>query len=167
MFHFPLFTGHFPKWLPKWGGEEFEFFSPIFNIADASISVGVFLLIVFQKRLFGKQLTQLSERRILVTNVFFGLLVFFITSFLLLTFISLFSSDLTESYIALSGVKKGIAFALATVAGIGTFFLLSRYPVFVPQAENTPAITDDGTSVSDAEKLPEEKDSSAPTDPQS
>jgi signal peptidase II len=43
-----------PQWLPIWGGERFTFFSPIFNIADASISVGVILLLLFQKRFFKK-----------------------------------------------------------------------------------------------------------------
>ena len=43
-----------PTWLPVWGGERFTFFSPIFNIADASISVGVILLLIFQKRFFKK-----------------------------------------------------------------------------------------------------------------
>ena len=41
----------FPDWVPFVGGNEFEFFSPIFNIADASISVGVITLLLFQKRL--------------------------------------------------------------------------------------------------------------------
>lgn len=55
MFYFPVIQGHFPDWFPIWGGEDFEFFRPVFNFADASISVGVILLIIFQKRLFGKQ----------------------------------------------------------------------------------------------------------------
>ncbi len=44
-----------PGWLPIWGGDRFTFFSPIFNIADASISIGVILLLIFQKRFFKKQ----------------------------------------------------------------------------------------------------------------
>lgn len=43
-----------PDWIPVWGGERFTFFSPIFNIADASISVGVISLLIFQKRFFKK-----------------------------------------------------------------------------------------------------------------
>ncbi|MCB0774298.1 MAG: lipoprotein signal peptidase, partial [Flavobacteriales bacterium] len=39
MFYFPLIHGRFPEWLPVWGGTEFEFFRPVFNIADAAISV--------------------------------------------------------------------------------------------------------------------------------
>jgi len=51
MFYFPLFSGKFPEWLPIWGGEEFIFFRPIFNFADASITVGVFILLIFHKQI--------------------------------------------------------------------------------------------------------------------
>jgi signal peptidase II len=54
MLYFPIIRSHFPSWFPVWGGESFEFFSPIFNIADASISIGVITLLVFQKRFFKK-----------------------------------------------------------------------------------------------------------------
>ncbi len=43
-----------PSWIPFWGGESFTFFSPIFNIADASISVGVIIILLFQKQFFKK-----------------------------------------------------------------------------------------------------------------
>jgi signal peptidase II len=43
-----------PSWIPVWGGDRFTFFSPIFNIADASISIGVILLLIFQKKFFKK-----------------------------------------------------------------------------------------------------------------
>jgi signal peptidase II len=43
-----------PSWVPFWGGERFTFFSPIFNIADASISVGVIAILIFQRRFFKK-----------------------------------------------------------------------------------------------------------------
>ena len=52
MLYFPIINGHFPSWFPVWGGEYFEFFRPIFNIADASISTGVITILVFQKRFF-------------------------------------------------------------------------------------------------------------------
>lgn len=52
MFYFPLWNGYFPEWLPKWGGEPFQFFRPVFNIADASITTGVSLILLFQKRFF-------------------------------------------------------------------------------------------------------------------
>lgn len=43
MFYFPLIVTDLPAWLPFWGGERFIFFSPIFNFADASVSVSVIL----------------------------------------------------------------------------------------------------------------------------
>lgn len=52
MFHLPFWHGTFPQWFPFWGGESFEFFSPIFNFADASISAGVILIFLFQKKFF-------------------------------------------------------------------------------------------------------------------
>jgi len=54
MLYFPIFKGHFPSWFPGVGGDEFEFFSAIFNVADASISTGVITLLLFQKRFFKK-----------------------------------------------------------------------------------------------------------------
>lgn len=57
MLYFPIIQGSFPSWLPLVGGEPFEFFSPIFNIADASISVGVITLFLFQNRLVKKETT--------------------------------------------------------------------------------------------------------------
>lgn len=54
MLHFPIIDSHFPSWVPLIGGDRFEFFSPIFNIADASISVGVITLLIFQRRFFKK-----------------------------------------------------------------------------------------------------------------
>ncbi len=50
MLYFPMVEGKFPGFLPFLGGKDFLFFSPIFNIADASISVGVLTLLAFQKR---------------------------------------------------------------------------------------------------------------------
>ncbi|WP_041329627.1 lipoprotein signal peptidase [Saprospira grandis] len=45
MFYFPLLEGDYPAWMPFVGGKHFLFFQPIFNLADASISLGVFLII--------------------------------------------------------------------------------------------------------------------------
>lgn len=50
MFYFPLYKGYLPDWLPIWGGDYFIFFRPIFNLADASISVGVALMLLFQRK---------------------------------------------------------------------------------------------------------------------
>ena len=52
MFYFPVIRGTFPDWFPLWGGEPFEFFRPIFNIADAAITTGVLSILVFQRRYF-------------------------------------------------------------------------------------------------------------------
>lgn len=52
MFYFPIYQGTFPEWLPIWGGEYFEFFSAIFNVADMAISFGVGIILVSQKRFF-------------------------------------------------------------------------------------------------------------------
>lgn len=50
MFYFPLIVTTWPEWVPWVGGNEFIFFSPIFNFADASISVGFALLILFYRK---------------------------------------------------------------------------------------------------------------------
>ena len=52
MLWFPIAHGVFPHWLPVWGGEYYEFFRPVFNIADASITIGVAIIIIFQKTFF-------------------------------------------------------------------------------------------------------------------
>lgn len=63
MFYFPMIEGHFPTWLPIWGGEDFLFFRPVFNFADFSISTGVGLIIFNQKKYFAetKKETSLSD----------------------------------------------------------------------------------------------------------
>jgi signal peptidase II len=50
MLYFPLIDGTFPSWFPVWGGEDFIFFSPIFNIADSAITVGIFILLIFYRK---------------------------------------------------------------------------------------------------------------------
>jgi len=52
MLYFPILNGYYPDWVPWKGGDPFEFFRPIFNIADSSISIGVMSILIFQKRFF-------------------------------------------------------------------------------------------------------------------
>ncbi len=59
MFYFPLIVTTWPEWMPLWGGQEFIFFSPVFNFADANISVGVVLLLLFYR----KEISQISLKR--------------------------------------------------------------------------------------------------------
>lgn len=54
MFYFPILEGIYPAWVPYFGGSEFIFFRPVFNIADSSITIGVMLMIFFQKQFFKK-----------------------------------------------------------------------------------------------------------------
>jgi signal peptidase II len=56
MLFFPLFNFTWPNWFPYLGGEDFLFFSPVFNIADSSIFIGVVIILIFQKRFFGEHL---------------------------------------------------------------------------------------------------------------
>lgn len=55
MFSFPLFSGTYPDWIPRLGGRDFTFFSFIFNVADASISVGVASILLFHRKFFKQQ----------------------------------------------------------------------------------------------------------------
>lgn len=52
MFYFPLIEGHYPQWVPLLGGDEFVFFRPVFNLADSAITIGVLMLILFQRSFF-------------------------------------------------------------------------------------------------------------------
>jgi len=52
MFYFPIIKGNYPMWFPFWGGQEFIFFSPVFNVADSAITTGVSIILIFQKRFF-------------------------------------------------------------------------------------------------------------------
>ncbi len=55
MFSFPLFSGRYPDWIPYLGGDNFTFFSFIFNVADAAISVGVASILLFHRKFFKQE----------------------------------------------------------------------------------------------------------------
>jgi len=59
MFYFPLIVTTYPEWSPVYAGEEFIFFSPVFNFADSAISVGVVVLLLF----FRKEISDISFKR--------------------------------------------------------------------------------------------------------
>ncbi|MCF0207254.1 MAG: lipoprotein signal peptidase [Bacteroidales bacterium] len=52
MFYCPVINTVLPENFPIWGGERFIFFRPIFNIADSAITISVFIMIVFYKKIF-------------------------------------------------------------------------------------------------------------------
>lgn len=54
MLYFPIVETHYPSWSPIKPGQEFIFFSPVFNLADAAISTGVIAIIIFQRKFFRK-----------------------------------------------------------------------------------------------------------------
>ena len=73
MLYFPLFHFTWPEWVPLKGGEYFEFFSPVFNIADSSIFIGVVIILFSQRRFFKEELgdttveTQVVQETVQVT----------------------------------------------------------------------------------------------------
>lgn len=60
MLYFPLFNFYWPEWVPFKGGQYFEFFSPVFNIADSSIFIGVATILISQRKFFAEQFEQAS-----------------------------------------------------------------------------------------------------------
>ena len=64
MFYFPLIVTTWPEWVPVVGGSPFVFFSPVFNFADSSISVGVVLLLLFYR----KEISEISFKKTVKAN---------------------------------------------------------------------------------------------------
>ena len=60
MFYFPMIVTTWPEWMPYWGGQEFIFFSPVFNYADSNITVGVALLLLFYR----KEISRITLRNV-------------------------------------------------------------------------------------------------------
>ncbi len=70
MLYFPVVDTHIPEWFPErpldkpgwmpmflylnfpWANDHFMFFRPVFNIADASITIGVVMILLFQRKFF-------------------------------------------------------------------------------------------------------------------
>ncbi|MDN5288539.1 MAG: lipoprotein signal peptidase [Mucilaginibacter sp.] len=61
MFYFPLLRGTYPAWFPMWANEPFEFFRPVFNLADSAICVGVIMILIFQKHYFKHEVAEVSS----------------------------------------------------------------------------------------------------------
>lgn len=55
MFYFPMIDTYWPEWLPVWGGQRLQFFQPVFNVADSSITVGIIAILLFYRRFFREQ----------------------------------------------------------------------------------------------------------------
>ena len=71
MFYFPMLDTVLPDWLPFWGGERFQFFRPVFNVADSAITGGVLYILIFQRSFFQSKDTkdeQKPETEIKETN---------------------------------------------------------------------------------------------------
>lgn len=58
MLYFPMIDTTWPAWVPYFGGSNFSFFDPVFNVADTAISTGVGILLVFNKKAFGNKKTE-------------------------------------------------------------------------------------------------------------
>lgn len=61
MLYFPLIDSFYPNWIPIVGGSRFVFFSPIFNVADSAISVGIFLLLIFYRKTLSESLQKPNQ----------------------------------------------------------------------------------------------------------
>lgn len=64
MLYFPMIDTILPEWVPIWGGERFEFFRPVFNIADSAITVGVASILLFHRRFFNAEKQENSSQRV-------------------------------------------------------------------------------------------------------
>jgi signal peptidase II len=65
MFYFPIWSGNYPEWLPRVGGNHFSFFQPVFNVADAAITIGVFSVLFFFKGYFNGATEEIESKEVL------------------------------------------------------------------------------------------------------
>lgn len=68
MLYFPLLEWNWPDWMPWVGGNHFVFFQPIFNVADAALSVGVAALIIFYSRHLSGSVDNAANKEELAQN---------------------------------------------------------------------------------------------------
>jgi signal peptidase II len=61
MFYFPLVQTTWPRWIPIIGGSELSFFQYIFNVADSAISIGVFCILIFNKKFLQAPISSKSD----------------------------------------------------------------------------------------------------------
>lgn len=61
MLYFPMIRSEWPSWIPGIGGQRFEFFSPVFNIADSAITTGIIALLLFYRSYFAREEESDSE----------------------------------------------------------------------------------------------------------
>jgi signal peptidase II len=62
MFYFPIINWTIPEWFPIWPGDEFIFFRPVFNIADSSITIGIFIILLFYRHHFDNHHGEENEK---------------------------------------------------------------------------------------------------------
>ena len=55
MLYFPLWDTHWPEWMPWVGGNRFQFFKPVFNVADSAITCGIIALLLFHRKYFSSK----------------------------------------------------------------------------------------------------------------
>ena len=51
MFYIDIWEGRIAEWVPLWGGEYMALW-PVFNVADASIFIGILVILIWQKSFF-------------------------------------------------------------------------------------------------------------------
>lgn len=64
MLYFPIYEGYLPDWVPIWGGKDFVFFRPVFNLADSYITIGVLMLILFYRKFFSEKTPKHSSTEV-------------------------------------------------------------------------------------------------------
>lgn len=64
MLYFPIYEGYLPDWVPIWGGKDFVFFRPVFNLADSYITIGVLMLILFYRKFFSEKPSKHSHTEV-------------------------------------------------------------------------------------------------------